>query len=1478
MVDIVSGTTITTAAITGAAASADSGTLSVNGVLAGDATLSGFPVFSGSGAINLGSVTIDAGTSFTLNSSLTINVSGDWTNNGTFNAGTTTITLNGTNQEISGTNTFYALSKTASSACTLTFPAGATTTVTNSLTLQGGDIDATLFLRSSTTGTAAKLTLSTGGSQSLQYLDVKDNDASGGLELTAYNSTDAGNNTNWLFVWTGDITAGLEGHWKLDNDATDASGNGNTGTASGVTFSTSNLPVVPSGTTHAASFDGSNDYISVTNTSLSLTTNISISLWIKNTDDFSSDSYSNYIISKGVIGSSPWNNYVMTMGSNYKYRFAIHTNQGSYGATTTSTFNDSNWHHVVGIYDYNNSAIKIYVDNALEKSTSAQGTINNTRSTFYIGDWNGNSTWHFWHGLIDDIRVYNRALSAGEVAILAAGSVGTGILTLKDTSTDSTSATNSTTVTASFSSLESTVTQVKLSNDNLTWTTVSDYTAGSATHDATWTMSSGDGSKLVYARITKGSSVYKITDSITLDTTPPGAPTSLTLTANSGQTGFTATLTSPSDTDVSKLYWRYVSLDGNVVPSYPASYTAGTALGTGLTESVSASTEYSITASSMTQLKTYGVRVWAEDEVGNVSTSYAGASLYLSPPTPRLVITAPNSATSAQAGGSLTLTITAKDATGEVITNYAGPYTLTWTPTGGTATTLVSSSSTGWSSGVNTASVSIGGASAGAGTFLATDNSSASLTNGSLNFTFYPASFTVSVTGASSLTAGKPFSLTVTAKDANDATVTRYSGTAALSVNYSSPTSGTKSLSSTSITAANFSSGVATLSSVTYGDAGQITITAKDTTYVTGVTIQGTSSTLTFNPFSFAISVGTPPGGRTGFYLNEAFSLSVTARDFNGLTTPNYRGTVAFSSTPSGVSLPANYAFTASDSGAHTFSSAASCTVAGSYTVTVTDSTVSTATGTSGSFRAIRATLVIPNISGALGTLTGGCYILNNDTNQIVSSDSSTRVSLSISEAVSNSSAVLNRSSLAVTNGSADFNITDNEAEAVTVTAATNPTMPVQSGTFTFGASEASTFIIEYNFEVTSYSEPMPVTTPEATTTTTTTTSTYDTYYTPPADSTYNQATMYDAAVSTGYESYAMADAGGATSYVAPAYTPTADGSMVAPSYAPTYASSSGMASQPAMMQPAMTATPSGMAYVPPPGMAPAPSDGMAYVPADGGMNYGSMYAPPPGMTGGEGFAPGMFAPPPGMMGGGEGSTAGFMPPPGMMGGKEGGLAFGPMFGPPAGMTGGEGGGEGGMAFGPMYGPPPGMEGGEGGMQFGHMYGPPPGMGEGGEGGMAFGPMFGPPPGMMGEGGFEGGKFEGMMGMYGPPPGMEGGEGFEGMKAMFDMYGPPPGMMEGGPEGGMAFGPMFGPPSGMAEGGEGQGMPAWMMGPPPGMTGGEGFEGGMWMGQEGGFMGPEGGAEEDEQIGTEAAETIVDTAEPQASGDISVEQGDSDVE
>ncbi|MCK4388639.1 MAG: carboxypeptidase regulatory-like domain-containing protein [Desulfobacterales bacterium] len=128
----------------------------------------------------------------------TISTEGNWENKGDFTRNISTILLDGINQSVLGGTHFYNLTKTVIGACTLTFEEGKTQTIENNLILEGIKNNR-LSLRSSSEGGQYTITLETNGNQTLNWLDVKDSDASGGQSLTAYNSTDSENNLNWEF-------------------------------------------------------------------------------------------------------------------------------------------------------------------------------------------------------------------------------------------------------------------------------------------------------------------------------------------------------------------------------------------------------------------------------------------------------------------------------------------------------------------------------------------------------------------------------------------------------------------------------------------------------------------------------------------------------------------------------------------------------------------------------------------------------------------------------------------------------------------------------------------------------------------------------------------------------------------------------------------------------------------------------------------------------------------------------------------------------------------------------------------------------------------------------------------------------------------------------------------------------------------------------------------------------------------------------
>ncbi len=84
--------------------------------------------------------------------------------------------------------------------------------------------------------------------------------------------------------------------------------------------------------------------------------------------------------------------------------------QGVYDFRPSYTW-DLNWHHIVGTYD--GTIMKIYADGELVDSYTVSGSIISKPSFPVILGTSQNI--YYFNGLIDEVRIYNRALSAEEI-------------------------------------------------------------------------------------------------------------------------------------------------------------------------------------------------------------------------------------------------------------------------------------------------------------------------------------------------------------------------------------------------------------------------------------------------------------------------------------------------------------------------------------------------------------------------------------------------------------------------------------------------------------------------------------------------------------------------------------------------------------------------------------------------------------------------------------------------------------------------------------------------------------------------------------------------------------------------------------------------------------------------------------------------------------------------------------------------------
>lgn len=142
--------------------------------------------------INIASGTLDV-----TASNYALNIAGNWANTGTFTPRSGTVTLNGTNQSITGTSTFYNLTKSVVVADTLTFGADQTQTISNIWTANGASGNL-LSLRSNITGTQWKVNPQ--NTRTLSYIDVKDSNNTNATVIgSIVGVVDSRNNTNWGF-------------------------------------------------------------------------------------------------------------------------------------------------------------------------------------------------------------------------------------------------------------------------------------------------------------------------------------------------------------------------------------------------------------------------------------------------------------------------------------------------------------------------------------------------------------------------------------------------------------------------------------------------------------------------------------------------------------------------------------------------------------------------------------------------------------------------------------------------------------------------------------------------------------------------------------------------------------------------------------------------------------------------------------------------------------------------------------------------------------------------------------------------------------------------------------------------------------------------------------------------------------------------------------------------------------------------------
>ena len=193
-----------------------------------------------------------------------------------------------------------------------------------------------------------------------------------------------------------DLNEGLVAYYPFNGNANDCSVNEHNGTNNGATATTDRF----GNTDSAMEFNGSNNYIALGD--WFIYQNFTISLWIN--QDQINDIYVDIIDNN----HTDYRNWAVQYDS-YSANYTFFTQpQGG----IQFNLSNSEWKHLVFIKD--GAFLKIYLNNILvNELTATSSTINYSSQNLSIARWGGGG--RYFDGKIDEIRMYNRALTETEI-------------------------------------------------------------------------------------------------------------------------------------------------------------------------------------------------------------------------------------------------------------------------------------------------------------------------------------------------------------------------------------------------------------------------------------------------------------------------------------------------------------------------------------------------------------------------------------------------------------------------------------------------------------------------------------------------------------------------------------------------------------------------------------------------------------------------------------------------------------------------------------------------------------------------------------------------------------------------------------------------------------------------------------------------------------------------------------------------------
>ncbi|MEA3444510.1 MAG: LamG-like jellyroll fold domain-containing protein, partial [Bacteroidota bacterium] len=204
--------------------------------------------------------------------------------------------------------------------------------------------------------------------------------------------------------------ANLVAYYKLNSTsgttATDSKGS-NDGTLTNMSGNEWQTSPAMFGPKNALDFDGSDDYVSISNLYVSGSA-FTVETWVY-FDSF--NGAADYNITNLFRGGGE--NIVLRIGDdgmdNNMPQFVV-TVSGQQKLNANARLSMGTWYHIAGVYD--GSELKLYINGKLDKSQSQSGTLTTTTEEFRLGGDNGS---RLLDGLMEEVRIWSDARTASEI-------------------------------------------------------------------------------------------------------------------------------------------------------------------------------------------------------------------------------------------------------------------------------------------------------------------------------------------------------------------------------------------------------------------------------------------------------------------------------------------------------------------------------------------------------------------------------------------------------------------------------------------------------------------------------------------------------------------------------------------------------------------------------------------------------------------------------------------------------------------------------------------------------------------------------------------------------------------------------------------------------------------------------------------------------------------------------------------------------